>query len=92
MSVFLESQVLFRYPKIIRYTKENHLLDSYPKKRRKKMKNKKQSRSNRTMREKLEALGMKMTPDDHPIYTMNLSSIRFVSKVSVSTKKEEDNE
>jgi flagellum-specific peptidoglycan hydrolase FlgJ len=24
--------VLFRYPKIIRYTKENHLLDSFPKK------------------------------------------------------------
>ena len=56
------------------------------------MKNKRQSKGNRTMREKLEALGMKMTPDDHPIYTMNLSSIHFVSKVSVSTKKEEDNE
>ena len=35
------------------------------------MKNKKQSRGNRTMREKLEAMGMKMTPDDHPIYTTN---------------------
>lgn len=56
------------------------------------MKNKKQSRGNRTMREKLEAMGMKMTPDDHPIYTTNTSSIRFISKASVSTKKEEDNE
>ena len=56
------------------------------------MKNKKQSRGNRTMREKLEAMGMKMTPDDHPIYTTNTSSIRFVSKASVSKKKEEDNE
>jgi len=56
------------------------------------MKNKKQSKSNRTMRERLEAMGMKMTPDDHPIYTTNTSSIRFVSKVSVSTNKEGDNE
>jgi len=56
------------------------------------MKNEKQSKDNTTMREKLEAIGMKMTPDDHPIYTMNLSSIRFISKVSVSTKKEEGNE
>ena len=56
------------------------------------MKNEKQPKGNRTMRERLEAMGMKMTPDDHPIYTTNTSSIRFVSKVSVSTKKEEDNE
>ena len=56
------------------------------------MNKKNQSRGNRAMRERLEAMGMKMTPDDHPIYTTNTSSIRFVSKVSVSTKKEEDNE
>ena len=32
---------------------------------------------------------MKMTPKDHPIYKMNHTSIRFVSKRPISTKKDE---
>ena len=42
------------------------------------MNNKKQSKGNRTMRERLEAMGMKMTPKDHPIYKTG-ASIRFIS-------------
>ena len=52
----------------------------------------KESKDNRTIRERLEAMGMKMTPKDHPIYTMNHTSIRFVSKRPISTKKGGDNE
>ena len=52
----------------------------------------KESKDNRTIRERLEAMGMKMTPKDHLIYTMNHTSIRFVSKRPISTKKGGDNE
>ena len=40
----------------------------------------KESKGNSTIIQKLEEMGMKMTPDDHPIYTMNHTSIRFISK------------
>ena len=48
----------------------------------------KQSEGNRTIRERLEAMGMKMTPKDHPIHKMNHASIRFISK----SKKSDYNE
>ena len=48
----------------------------------------KEFKDNRTIRERLEAMGMKMTPKDHPIYKMNHASIRFISK----SKKGDDNE
>ena len=52
----------------------------------------KESKDNRSIMERLEAMGMKMTPKDHPIYTMNHASIRFISKRSISTKNGGDNE
>ena len=56
------------------------------------MRKNKESKDNRTISERLEAMGMKMTPKDHPIYKMNHTSIRFVSKRPISTKKGWGNE
>ena len=55
------------------------------------MKNAKQIKGNRTMRERLEAMGMKMTHDDHPIYKLG-PSIRFGNKKTLNKKNGEGDE
>ena len=52
----------------------------------------KQSKNNKTIKGRLEAMGMRVTPKDHPIYTMKHASIRFVSKNKWVQKRERDNE
>ena len=48
----------------------------------------KQSKDNRTIMERLEAMGLKFAPKDDPMYKLG-PSIRFVSRKSRKIKKEE---